>query len=200
LVWVTARRTSGWRLHFPLCGAIAARHPHKVTVPGASPGTATNGFVAQLAEHLTLNQDVVGSSPTEPTISKGSPMFNRAYRRAVRATLLERRKTLYTDRREWPSGDLRPFAEITPNPRWVDTPVPCSCMMCRNPRRNGERTVSEKRADLELVEQLREMAEPEEVIVEQQSGEDDEDSFFAWLAGFCNPGPRFTLMDVAHFA
>jgi hypothetical protein len=44
------------------------------------------------------------------------------------------------------------------------------------------------------------MAEPEEVIVEQQSGEDDEDSFFAWLAGFCNPGPRFTLMDVAHFA
>lgn len=126
-------------------------------------------------------------------------MFNRAYRRAVRATLLERRKTLYTDRREWPSGDLRPFAEITPNPRWVDTPVPCSCMMCRNPRRNGERTVGEKRADLELSEQLREMVEPEEVIVERQTGEDDEDSFFAWLAGFCNPGPRFTLIDVAHF-
>lgn len=135
-------------------------------------------------------------------------MFNRAYRRAVRATLLERRKTLYTDRREWPSGDLRPFAEITPNPRWVDTPVPCSCMMCRNPRRNGERTVAEKKADLEQEEQIKEVLDaalchetpPEFDEAVKLAGLDDEDTLMAYLTRFCHRGPEFQLIDVAHFA
>jgi len=34
--------------------------------------------------------------------------------------------------------------------RAIHTRVPCSCWMCRNPRKSGEVTYQEKKADLDL--------------------------------------------------
>ena len=47
----------------------------------------------------------------------------------------------------------------------IHTRVPCSCMMCGNPRRNfGERTLQERKADYEY---------REETIRQQKLGEDN---------------------------
>jgi hypothetical protein len=40
---------------------------------------------------------------------------------------------------------------------WRKTRVPCSCSMCGNPRRMGEKTVQELKADEAMVAQLEEI-------------------------------------------
>lgn len=62
--------------------------------------------------------------------------------RAIRRTHTER---LRRARRKWWGRDLTDDEKA----RVVDTPTPCSCWMCGNPRKYfGERTIQERKAIL----------------------------------------------------
>jgi hypothetical protein len=72
-------------------------------------------------------------------------MSKRALRRHHRARLRARRQRTLP----WVRGDARRLAQA------IDTPVPCSCWMCGNPRRYfNEKTPQERRADIALRESL----------------------------------------------
>lgn len=66
-------------------------------------------------------------------------MQGRALRRAQRARLKQRRKRYLI----WCNRFARPEARLG---SYIDTPTPCSCWMCGNPRRYfHERTIQERR-------------------------------------------------------
>jgi hypothetical protein len=47
-----------------IAATLAGQDPHKVSAVGSTPTAAPYSQVAQLVEQLTVNQRVVGSSPT----------------------------------------------------------------------------------------------------------------------------------------
>jgi len=66
-------------------------------------------------------------------------MQGRAQRRADRARLKVKRSRYQI----WTDGFERPEVRLG---SYVDTPTPCSCWMCGNPRSHlGERTIAERR-------------------------------------------------------
>jgi hypothetical protein len=66
-------------------------------------------------------------------------MQGRAVRRAQRARLKAKRRRYLV----WADTFERPEVRLG---SYVDTPTPCSCWMCGNPRRHlGELTVAERR-------------------------------------------------------
>lgn len=90
--------------------------------------------------------------------------IKRGLRRAERERLEKKRRGIYrSDHVPFVDGRIRDDqhlrnGELKPRPERVDTPTPCSCSMCGNPRRKmSEVTLAEIKADQDLKHQLREL-------------------------------------------
>lgn len=90
----------------------------------------------------------------------------RAQRRADRERLEKKRRLMYPhsdravtdDKRIVQNGKILRKSEVPRRPERIDTPTPCSCGMCGNPRRKmGELTRAEEQANRDFKQQLKEL-------------------------------------------
>lgn len=91
-------------------------------------------------------------------------MKTRAQRRADRERLEKKRRviyssdTVYANERGLQLGRRLKRGEAKRRPERIDTPTPCSCWMCGNPRRKaGKITLAEQQSHYDLVQQLKEL-------------------------------------------
>lgn len=83
-------------------------------------------------------------------------MKTKSIRRHHRERLKAARRFYYAVRYKDVGGNVQKISarDVKPDPHYTDNPTPCSCWMCRNERRNGDKTMAELRADLSYREQL----------------------------------------------